>query len=110
MKRFWKVNYILTVYFILVILLFWFGSNDNMITKKKWFILLEKIISLNTIAYFLSIFIEWIQIPVCIAILILKNQTRTRVNFFYVFFLLFLNLIKWFLWLVIAGGVTYKTI
>lgn len=110
MKWFWKINYYLTLYLVIVLLYFRFiKPTGEYYTDNKWVQVIDTIFTLDGVAVFLSFFIEWVQIPLCVTILIFMKNQRTNLHFFYIFLLFFLSLLKFISWFLIVGPVTYKT-
>ena len=111
MKWFWRINYLLTLYLVVVLLYFRFiKSTGEYYTDNKCLQVFDTIFTLDGVAVFFSFFIEWVQIPLCVIISIFMKDHRTRLHFFYILFLCFLSLFKFISWFLIVGEVTYKTI
>jgi hypothetical protein len=107
MKWFWKVNYLLSIYLLLIIL-FLISTGTTFYSENKWFIYLEKILTINSALYILTMVVEWLQFPVCMIKFIFWKEERTKKHLLYLIALIFLNLFKWFLWFFVVAGVTTK--
>ena len=92
MKWFWKINYFLTCYLFIIIVLFILNiPSGEYYRNHNWIKIIDKIFTLDGVAVFFSFFIEWVQIPLCVIILIFMKDQRTRLHFFYILFLSFLR-------------------
>jgi len=111
MKWFWRINYYLTIFFFIALIIsISIIHIDEYYANHNWIKIVDKIITLDGTSVFLSMIIEWIQIPLCIVVTIFWKDQRTKWHFIYIIFLLFLNIFKWITMLFIAAHVTYKTI
>ncbi len=108
MKWFWKINYLLTIYLLLILLLM-LPTGTNFYQNNKWFVLLEKILTINGLLQIISMVIEWVQFLLCLFVLIFKKDERKFWHFLFLISLIVLNLTKWILWILLSGEVTYKT-
>jgi hypothetical protein len=104
MKWFWKINYLLSIY-LLIIILFVIPTGTTFYSENKWFVYLEKILTVNSLLYIFTMVAEWFQFPICLIILILKKDERTKTHLLYLLTLIFLNLFKWILWFFAISGV-----
>lgn len=112
MKKFWKINYYITTYLTIInlfIIRYYIENGDAFYANTKWFQTIERILTFDNTLNFLSLFIEWIQIPICLLVLIFWKLQRTKKHFFYLILLVILNLIKWGLWLFAVSGVARNT-
>lgn len=99
LRRFWVINYIITIYSILLLYSFWNYEGN-----------LYDILSINDkFPFVLSVLIEWLQIPMVLIILIWKKQERSFVHWLYWLILLILSISKIVLYFFAAGAVTYKS-
>lgn len=111
MKWFWRINYYLSFYFFIIILLFVLNiPNDEYYANNNWIKVVEEIITFDGIAIFITMIIEWFQFPICLIIIIFRKEQRKRKHFIFLSLLVLLNLIKWLSMFLIIGQVTYKTI
>lgn len=104
MKWFWRVNYFLTVYgvivFVLGMVVLLTAGNDTPLSNTLDTIF--TIISFNVEAFPLTMILEWIQLPLFLIAIIFWKKERTTPHFFYLGFIIFLNFAKWitlFAWL-----------
>lgn len=111
MKWFWRINYYLSFYFFIIILLFILNiPNDEYYANNNWIKVVEEIITFDGIAVFIAMIIEWFQFPICLIFIIFRKEQRKRKHFIFLSLLVLLNLIKWLSMFLIIGQVTYKTI
>ncbi len=108
MKWFWKANYIITAYLNLIML--FLIPNGTELGTNKIFNLLESICTLNGVLYYISMIMEWIQVPLCIIVILLYKKGRTVKHILYIIILVLLNLIKWGLFFWATGSVAISPI
>lgn len=109
MKWFWRVNYFLTVYLIMILffdLIYFFKGGTEFYANSNGFKIFEKIATCNGVLQMISMIVEWIQVPVGIIILVFLKTERTKLHLFYIMALVFLNFLKWFFWLFTVAGVS----
>lgn len=107
MKWFWKINYLVTIYFIIVIPLDLMDGSFGLPNLQKNTILYNifKIFTINGFSLFLTLIVEWIQFPLCLIAIAFWKQERTKKHFFYLVLLVVFNILKWGLWLFAVSGV-----
>ncbi|UQB68102.1 hypothetical protein [Epilithonimonas zeae] len=107
LKWFWRINYIITLYSLVLLSgeivdsILGYDKNGYSFTQKysKYYM-----IGNND---FISVFffcIEWLQITLVLIILIWKKQERTKWNWLYFILLMFLALVKILFYFVAALG------
>ena len=107
MKRFWKINYSITGYcIILVFVEFLYGIKGTNDTIK----LFHTFFTINTYGTLLSFVIEWVQFPVCLAIILIKKSERTKLHYNYLVALFVFNLLKWIYFFIAVGAVVERPI
>lgn len=109
MKWFWKTNYFITIYLILILfiyLIYFIEVGTEFYAITKWFKIFIKILTFNGTLEMISMIIEWIQFPLCLFVLIFRKNERTKIHLFYLIFLVFSNLFKWVLWFLAVGATT----
>ncbi len=95
MKWYWRINYTITAFLLLIWLPFILGAGSF----YKLFQILESIPFLNDLSIPLSIIVEWIQIPTGILVIRNKKNERTRLHYLYLLLLLIIGIAKCaFLW------------
>lgn len=97
-NAFWIINYVITA--ITVINVIEFMEIISFDKLKSLFTLLS-----DLCPPLISLFIEWVQVPILISILIFVKNQRQKRNWIYLFFLLFLVVVKFVIYVIIAGSV-----
>lgn len=109
MKWFWKVNYILTIYLVLILffdLIYFIKGGTEFYANSDSFKTFVKVLTCDGVLFIISMIVEWIQVPACIIILFFYKTERTKLHFFYTISLIFLNFLKWFLWFFSLAGIS----
>lgn len=108
MIRFWKINYVVSVYLLLV-LLFYISVGTSFYANNKWFQAIQSLLTVNETLMLFTFFAEWIQIPLCLIVLFFFKEERTKTHFFYIGIMVLLNLAKLIFWFLAVSSVTHKT-
>jgi len=95
MKWFWRINYFVTIYGVVIFVLSSFVS-CGMIHNNTLNTILA-IISIHDVVAFLTVIFEWIQFPLCLIAMIFWKKERTTLHFFYLVSMVIVSLIKWVL-------------
>lgn len=104
LKWFWKINYFITIYFILLLLInlcnvYLFKVYSNTVIRE-----LDYYLSLNDrINFIVVVFIEWLQIPIVLGVLLLKKYEQSFTHWLYLFFLIVLAISKLVLYFISTG-------
>lgn len=97
MKWFWRVNYLITIYSVILLIgeflniLLGYDSEGYDFTQKysKYYM-----IGNNDLISIFLFCIEWIQIPLVLCLLIIKKLEFIKLHWFYFIFLIFLSIAK----------------
>lgn len=98
MEGFWRINYFITIYclFLKVIEISIDSSLYTSNSSVKYF---YDIVTFNDNFMLFSYINEWIQIPICSLIVMLKKSERIKSNYIYIaamFILLIIKIVIWF--------------
>ncbi|WP_294274730.1 hypothetical protein [uncultured Chryseobacterium sp.] len=105
-KWFWRINYFITIYFLLLFFMnlynvFDFEGYSNSIIKK-----LDYYLSFNEkVNFIVVVFVEWLQIPVILSFLLLKKLERTFFHWLYLLILVVLAISKLVLYFISTSAV-----
>jgi len=105
MKWFWYTNYFFTLYFTLVVIPLFFIYTDKLYVENGLFQILYDVLTADNTLFYLSIIIEWMQIPICAGVLIFSRKERSRFKLIYILILTLLSVTKIIIWLIGTSGI-----
>jgi hypothetical protein len=105
LKWFWIINYILTIYALLILIKNYVNVYDFELYERIFKIGTQDILSINSdIDFIMEYAIEWLQIPIVLTVLIWKKSERSRIHWLYWFFLILLAFFKIILYFIAVGA------
>ncbi len=105
MKWFWYTNYFFTLYFTFVVIPLFFTYKEELYVENELIQILYDVLTADNTLFYSSIIIEWIQIPLCVGVLIFSRNERTRFKFIYTLLLIPLSVLKIIIWLIGTSGI-----
>jgi|GEM_PF-1911724 len=94
LKWFWRINYGLTFYKVLVMICGTLAASGFGL-KQHWFKVIDEIVTFDGALFMYSFFIECVQFPICLLVTLLYKEQRTdNLNYLYLALLIFLALVS----------------
>ncbi len=99
LKWFWRLNYLLTFYKVLILISLLIPI-IGIKSKIDWF----EYLNFGGVTFLFSYFGEWFQFSLCLLVIILNNKQRTTFHFLYLLLLLLLALLTFIVYGILLGS------